>query len=180
MNRSTVKFVVPGRPTRWQRPGQNLLPNGTVVRFTDPNAVAGKKVIAHYARKAMGLRRPFTGPVVLRVNAIFAIPVSWPPRLIEAARQARVWHVADPDYDQIVKQVMDAVVGICWIDDNQVCGFPNGGKRYGHPERTEVMLEALPQAEWEKTPGQRRLEERVAQEGWDLILNPPERRKGRT
>lgn len=173
-----VAFKVDGKPSRWQRPGQGINPTtGEAMRFTDKEAEAGKQRIAWAARQAFGSRRPFTGPVVVRIVAIFAIPPSWPKALQKAAREARVMHVADPDLDQLVKQAKDALKGIAYIDDNQVCGYPNSAKRYGSPERTEITIEALPQAEDEVTPGQRRLEKRIATEGWDAVLAPPPKRK---
>ncbi len=174
-NRVTIK--VDGKPSRWQRPGQGIDKNGKAMRFTDPEAEAGKQKIAALARQAFRGQRPFTGPVIVRVIAIFAIPPSWPPALKAAAKQARVLHVADPDLDQIVKQAKDALKGIAYVDDNQVAGYPNSAKRYGYPERTEIAVEAVPQQPDEVTPGQRRLEKRIATEGWDAVLAPPKKRK---
>jgi Holliday junction resolvase RusA-like endonuclease len=173
-----VSFSVPDKPSRWQRPGQGIHPTtGEPMRFTDKDAEAGKEHIAWHAKKAWGNRRPATGPVVVRVIGIFAIPPSWPPKLQAAAREARVMHVADPDLDQLVKQVKDALKGIAYVDDNQVCGYPNSAKRYGHPQRTDITIEVLPQQPDEITPGQKRLEARIAREGWDAVLHPPKRPK---
>ena len=167
-------FTVPGRPSRWQRPGQGVHPKtGRPMRFTDKKAEAGKKVIAQHARIAWK-GPPAAGPVILRVVAIFRIPVSWPAALKDEACQARVMHVGDPDLDQLVKQVQDALVGIAYHDDNQVCGYPNTAKRYGHPERTEITVEVLEQPEAAKTPGQRRLEALPA----PRALLPGPRRRG--
>lgn len=173
-----VAFSVVEKPSRWQRPGQGVNPHtGEVMRYTDPEAKAGKERIAWAARQAFGAQRPFVGPVLVRVVAIFEIPPSWPAKLQKAAREARVMHVADPDLDQLVKQVKDALIGIAYVDDNQVCGYPNSAKRYGHPQRTEITIEALPQADDEITPGQRRLMKRIETEGWDAVLAPPAKRK---
>lgn len=173
-----VAFTIDGKPSRWQRPGQGIDPRtGRAMRFTDPEAEAGKTRIAWAARQAFGAQKPFTGPVLVRVLAIFEIPPSWPKALQQAAREARVLHVADPDLDQIVKQAKDALKGIAYVDDNQVVGYPNSAKRYGYPQRTEVTVEALPQQPDEITPGQRRLEKRVETEGWDAVLSPPKKRK---
>lgn len=172
-----ISFTVPGRPSRWMRPAENTLPDGTTYRFTDKKAQAGKNAIAFEAKRAFGLRRPFTGPVLVRVIAIFAIPPSWPKKLQQAAREGRVMHVQDPDLDQVVKQAKDAMIGIAFVDDNQVCGYPNSAKRYGYPERTEITIEALPQQGDDITPGQRRLEKRIEDEGWDAVLNPPKKKR---
>lgn len=151
------------------RPGQAVNPKtGRVMRFTDPKAEAGKKNIAQLARIAWGPARPVLGPVVLRVVAVFAVPKSWPKALREQA--ANVMHIADPDLDQLVKQVQDALVGIAYLDDNQVVGYPNSAKRYGSPERTEITLEVLDVPEALRTPGQRDNEKLVASLGWEGFL----------
>lgn len=175
-----VTFSVPGKPSRWMRPGEFTDPKtGITRRTTDKAAEAGKKNIAKHAGLAWGGRLPVTGPLILRVVAIFEIPESWPPALKRAAAQARVMHVADPDLDQLVKQVKDALKGIVYVDDNQVCGYPNSAKRYGGPMRTEITIEVLDQKPDEITPGQKRLEKRIEQEGWAAVLAPPKRRKAR-
>lgn len=144
------------------RPAQGVHPRtGRPLRITDPKAEAEKKVIATAARLAWR-GDPVAGPVVLQVRAIFRIPVSWPPALREAATACRVPHVADPDLDQLVKQVQDALTGIVYWDDNQVVGYAQSAKRYGSPERTEITIEVLDQLDAEKTPGQRDLERAAA------------------
>lgn len=162
------------------RPIDGERPDGSQYRYNDKKAEAARKVIAQEAKIAFMGKRPATGPVIVRVVAIFGIPPSWPPKLRAAALEARVMHIADPDLDQIVKLVKDALKGIAYVDDNQVCGYPNSAKRYGQPERTEVTVTALPQLEDERTPGQRRLEGRIRKEGWDAVLAPPAKSKKRS
>lgn len=158
------------------RPGQGVHPvTGKPMRFTDPKAEAGKKVIAQLARIAW-TGPPVAGPVILRVVAVYPVPKAWPKELQAEAKACRVMHIADPDLDQLVKQVQDALVGIAYIDDNQVCGYPNSAKRYGEPERTEITVEVLDQTDAQKTPGQRQLEERWARGG--LAAAKPRRRTG--
>lgn len=175
-----ITITVPGRPSRWMRPGQDILPDGRVIRFTDKAAEAGKKAVRSEVALCWRGRRPYTGPVLLRVIAIFAIPPSWPKALRQAASEGRVAHVSDPDIDQLVKQVMDALKGVVYVDDNQVCGLPAVSKRYGYPERTEIAIQPLAQAPDEITPGQKRLEARVIKEGWDAVLAPPKKKRSNT
>ena len=140
-----------------------------MVRHTDKKAKAGKDLIAQCARLAWGRAPPCVGPVLVRVVAIFSIPPSWPAKVKKAAQEGRVLHIADPDLDQLIKQVKDALVGIAYVDDNQVAGYPNPAKRYGTPERTEITIEQVEQAPDEITPGQRRVEARAIKAG----LVPP-------
>lgn len=172
-------IVIMGPPSRWMRPGEYTDPKtGISRRITDKKAEAGKKKIADEARLAYRGERPATGPVLVHFMFVFAIPKSWPPALIQAAHEARVMHIADPDLDQLVKQCKDALKGIAYVDDNQVCGYhPAPAKRYGGPERTEITIQVIEQRPDEITPGQRRLERRVEVDGWDAVLSPPKRTK---
>jgi Holliday junction resolvase RusA-like endonuclease len=144
-------------------------------RFTDPKCEAHKNNVRRMLLDLYGRgRKPWTGPVVVGCKFIFAIPESWPPRVKKAALESRVFHMADPDLDQLVKQLMDCLpckwengpdghpyvtkAGVL-VDDNQVVGFIDQPlKRYGYPERTEFVIQSIEQAEDAITPGQRRLE----------------------
>jgi Holliday junction resolvase RusA-like endonuclease len=145
------------------RPAQRVdRRTGKLIRVTDPKAEAEKKVIAQAARLAWR-GDPTTGPVLLGVEAVFRIPPSWPSALREEADRGQLWHVADPDLDQLIKQVQDGLTGIVYWDDNQVVAYgPRPIKRYGSPERTVVRVEVLDQPEAAKTPGQRDLERAAA------------------
>ena len=159
-----VVISIPGWPQRWVRPQQDGRRGSQKnARFTDPKAAAHKRMVAKLLKPLMRGREPWTGPVAISFVAVFAIPESWPKFTKAAARAGRVMHIADPDIDQLLKQIMDAAKGIVFADDNQVCGFvPPFAKRYGHPERTDVVFHLLPQQEDELTPGQRRLEKGAA------------------
>lgn len=170
----TISFTVPGRPTRWMRPGQGTDGEGEPFRFNDKKAESAKRALTWEAKRAFGLRRPALGPVVLGLRFVFAIPPSWSKARRQAALEGRVWHTSDPDIDRLINLVMDALVGIAYVDDNQVVGFiDQPAKRYGHPERTEITVRALPVTDAEKGPGQLRLEKRLAEVGWDVLLAPP-------
>jgi Holliday junction resolvase RusA-like endonuclease len=156
-----VAFTVDGRPRSWKRTAGTVIIKGKPRRLNDPDAEANRKVIAQLARIAWR-GPPVCGPVVLQVRAIFAIPTGWPPALQQEARDCNVPHVQDPDLDRIYNLVADALVGIVYWDDNQICGMAQSAKRYGSPERTEITLEVLDQSEAQKTPGQRKLEAAAA------------------
>ncbi len=156
---------MPGTPRPWKRPAEHVdRRRGIVVRHADPDTRAAEKVIAQLAQLAWR-GPPVTGPVVLRVVAIFGIPASWPERVKAAAREARVMHTIDPDLDRLINLVQDALVGIVYVDDNQVCGYPNSAKRYGSLARTEITIQVLDQQPDEIAPAQRRVVKRAEEKG---------------
>jgi Holliday junction resolvase RusA-like endonuclease len=67
---------------------------------------------------AFGLAaQPTSGPVVLRVTAVFTCPKSDHRKREPLGRR---WHTKKPDADNVLKAVKDAAKGVLWLDDSQV------------------------------------------------------------
>lgn len=62
----------------------------------------------------------YSGPLSVRVTALFTPPASWPQWKKDAALNGRVRHTSKPDGDNILKAVKDACNGIVWHDDSQI------------------------------------------------------------
>jgi len=151
-----IIFSIPGRPTAWMRAGSS-----GERRFTPKKMKVAKQAISTECRRAMGTQGPITGPVRIQMMAIYAIPASWSPALKEAAQRGEIFHVSRPDLDNLEKNLLDALNGIAFMDDCQVAELMCR-KRYGHPERTDVTIWHIEQLDVPATPGQRRLEARIA------------------
>ena len=135
-------------------------PTAIVSLHTPPETVAAEKLVRDLFALHYPKHTPWTRAVMLKFVAVFPIPPSWPKYLKEAAKRGTLIHTSKPDKDNIEKLVVDALKGLAWADDAQVQG--GGIKRYGHPARVEVTLEAIDQPDIPATPGQKRLEARVA------------------
>jgi Holliday junction resolvase RusA-like endonuclease len=70
-------------------------------------------------------------PVMAEFKFFFSKPVS-----VGKKRNA---HVVRPDVDKLMRATMDALKGIIYLDDSQVCDA-HGTKEYGLPERVEVVI----------------------------------------
>lgn len=149
-----IAFMVPGRPKGKGRPrfvGKGRPP------ITPKATVEAEREIGWEARRAMGATPLMTGTVRLSIEAIFRVPTSWPKKLREAALAGEVEYTGKPDRDNIEKLYMDALNGVAWVDDAQVNRGPVD-RRYGYPERVEVMVEELIAAPGLKSPAERRRE----------------------
>lgn len=113
--------------------------------------------------------RPWSGPVMLNFNAVFAIPGSFSYPLAQQARAGKLYVTKKPDKDNIEKLIVDALNGVAFHDDAQVIG--GGVKIYGDLPRLEFSLTRLAQT---ATPAERAAE-RSRQPR--LPLAPPEARK---
>jgi autotransporter-associated beta strand protein len=80
---------------------------------------------------------PLEGPLQLRVE--FVLPR--PQRLLTRRwRELLVWHAARPDIDNLLKSAKDALTGLAWRDDSQVCQV-YAEKRYAnHDEQPHATI----------------------------------------
>jgi Holliday junction resolvase RusA-like endonuclease len=177
-----VTFTIPGPPRGKDRArstarivGYGADARAIVTVYSDPEMEAAEREIARLYKIAAGGRVTITGPVQIKIIAVFAMPPSWPRKTHRIMGPETIWHRGAPDMDNIGKLVCDGLNKVAWVDDGQIAVM-SWGKRYGEPERVEVTIEALPQHPDAVPPAQRLLERRVAQEGWDAVLAPAPRR----
>jgi len=129
-----VEIDIPGRAMPWHRPhdfkGRRLT--------SEANRIA-IGALKELATRHMAGRRPVAGAVRLEVVCVYAIPAGWNAKQRAAALDARAWHTARPDWDNLGKLISDALNGIVYKDD---CQIADGrvAKRYGQPERTMIRV----------------------------------------
>jgi Holliday junction resolvase RusA-like endonuclease len=104
-----ISFFIPGRPFSKQRP---RFAKGRA--YTHPETAAAEKAIAWYAQRAIGASAPLAGPVSLVYECIFVLPEK--PKKGASSD----WHIYRPDLDNMEK-LLDALNGLAWKDDSQVC-----------------------------------------------------------
>lgn len=161
MNRLT--FSVAGEPRGKGRPrfsARVVEVDGTPTAIssvhTPADTLAAEKVVATTFKAMFPKHQPYTRAVMLKFVAVFAVPSSWPKYMKEAAKRGTLYHTSKPDKDNIEKLIVDALNTLAWVDDAQVQG--GGVKRYGHPARIEITIEAIEQPDVPATPGQKRAE----------------------
>jgi Holliday junction resolvase RusA-like endonuclease len=114
-----IFFTVPGNPKPQGRPV--FARHGKFVQTYDPATSRDfKSKVAFFARIAMqkeGLSL-FTEAVVVRADFYFVRP----KRLLKKKIQAdAILHDKKGDLDNLLKAIFDAMNGIVWKDDGQVC-----------------------------------------------------------
>jgi len=125
-----VEFTVPGRPVPQSRP--RVFKNGGVKSNSDKVA-AYKQVIQLLCPR----RKPLFGPVRLLVKAIMPRPKSVP--------KGKRYHDSQPDLDNIVKAIQDALNGLAYEDDGQIAEIVASKHiaAVAGSECTEIILEEL-------------------------------------
>jgi Holliday junction resolvase RusA-like endonuclease len=83
-----------------------------------PHPIAAFKATVRMAFVDAYKGSPLTGP--LRCDCLFVMPR--PKNMIWKTRaMPRMPHTSKPDRDNLDKAVMDALKGLAWVDDSQVC-----------------------------------------------------------
>lgn len=120
-----IKFIVPAVPIAQPRQRTTIRGEGEkafVHNYTpaDHPVNAFKASVRHAARAAYQ-GPPLEGPIELIAWFIMPRPLSmiWKRRRMPRAR-----HIKTPDRDNLEKSLKDALKGIVWRDDSQVCAGP--------------------------------------------------------
>jgi Holliday junction resolvase RusA-like endonuclease len=115
-----IQFVVPAVPIAQPRPRMSVVNgrirvcsayglHGPVRAFKDTTALA--------AREAYD-GPPLEGPISLIV--VFVMP-RVKTQMFKKKAMPRMWHCKTPDTDNLLKSLKDALTGVVWRDDSQVC-----------------------------------------------------------
>lgn len=69
---------------------------------------------------SMALKRmaPLGGP--LKLSLVFVMPRTQ-NQIWKTKPMPRIWHDKKPDFDNLEKSVCDALKGLVWFDDSQIC-----------------------------------------------------------
>lgn len=118
-----------GRP-RFTKTGHTYTPEKTA---TYENRLASQAV------KAVRGVTPIILPVAISIEAYFEIPKSWGKKKTNEALQGDLLHVSKPDIDNVIKIVLDALNGIVYKDDAQVCSIM-AVKQYSNNPRLEIVI----------------------------------------
>jgi len=115
-------------------PNGAMLPAGTAE--SRKRAAQWREDIRHAAREAMDERPPFAGPI--RLMCEFRLP--YPASSIRKYQFGWLPHTKKPDVDKLFRMLADAMTGIVWRDDAQVC-FSAINKVYAWDGRTGAIID---------------------------------------
>lgn len=119
-------FTVPGIPVAQPRQRHRIIPGKNFVQNYTPknDPVNAFKAAVRLAAAAAHQGGPLTGPVELNVTYLMPRPKNHYRTGKHAGQlkdDAPRMHTSKPDRDNLDKALKDALKGICWIDDAQVC-----------------------------------------------------------
>jgi Holliday junction resolvase RusA-like endonuclease len=95
------------------------------------------KLIAQYAKLAMGKHKPMQGAVIGIIGYYIPMPESWSRKKRETMLYER--HTSKPDMTNLRKLVEDALTGIVYEDDCQIAYYEYEAKRWAITGSTEIQ-----------------------------------------
>lgn len=148
-----IKLIFPGTPKSTQ--SVRFAKCGSFIRKYQPAAVIEwKNWIRIQAREQLpdGFEM-FSGPVnIMKIDYVFPVPKSMPKyKAREIENGLVVYRDKKPDLmDNLSKGLMDALTGIVWRDDSQICRVTEIRKIYGAEPGIEICCEEI--VDWKLEP----------------------------
>ncbi len=133
-----MKILIPGVPVGKGRPKFSTF-NGHAVAYT-PEKTVNYETLVKLAFQQSG-EAAFDKETQLRaeINAYFPIPKSTSKKKREQMERGLILPTKKPDTDNIAKAILDALNGIAYYDDAQICEL-HVYKFYSSNPRAEVFL----------------------------------------
>lgn len=143
--RTKIQFEVLGNPKALKR--HRTFRKGSYVGTYDPSKEAKEDflVLAHQNAP----EKPFLGPVRMIIFGYYKRPkyhYGTGKNSEKLRSTAPTWHVNSPDKSNVVKFVEDALNGIFYRDDSQIC-YSIEVKRFSNRPRIKVVIEEFTQDE---------------------------------
>lgn len=114
-----VEFTVPSCPVAQPRHRVGTGASGRPRAYLPADhPVHGYRLDVWKAARAAYQGHPMTGPVSVQLAFVLPRPVAM---VWKRKPMPRLWHTSKPDSDNLVKSTLDAMQGILWVDDCQVC-----------------------------------------------------------
>lgn len=134
-------FTIPGVPVAKGR-AKFARRGAFVTAYTPEKTVNYENLVKMMAAQAMGGAKPLECPVSAHITLNIIPPASWSLKKRQRALNGELLPTSKPDIDNVVKGMFDAMNGIVFVDDKQVCCL-YVAKRYNLTACAVVTVDAL-------------------------------------
>ena len=104
----------------------------------NPKDYTDYKEVIRLAYVAVNKGYPCERPIAMKLEFFFKIPKSWS----KAKKDSAKWHISRPDGDNLAKSIKDALNGVAYRDDSQVC-FLQVRKQYAQFDGVKIEIEEI-------------------------------------
>lgn len=115
-----ISFIVPGNPQGKARPRVCRV-GGKSITYTPNKTVEYEKLIRTSYNAVSGVKFEKNVPLEMNILALFSLPKTASKKFINAALSNEEYPAKKPDSDNIIKVICDALNGLAYHDDSQVC-----------------------------------------------------------
>ena len=144
-----ITFSAPIEPVAKARPRVSMR-GGFARAYTPKKSKKFEDDLAAIAKahlRSIGINSPLTNACSVTIEAFFTVPKSWTKKrkaelLKDSNGLVRHPHVSKPDLDNTQKSVLDALNGIVYVDDCQVCEIV-ARKFYSNSARLDISIEQV-------------------------------------
>lgn len=143
-----VTFVMEGEPVGKGRPKFSVINGKAHVRTPERTVCYQQDIQWEYSRQCKEKRFPDGVPLAVDIIAYYRIPSSQSEKVKRKMQEGTIRPTKKPDCDNVIKAVLDALNGLAYKDDCQVCEIALH-KWYSKNPRVEVEIR-----ESEKTEAQ--------------------------
>ena len=137
-----MRFTVFGEPTGKGRPKFSTF-NGHAVAYTPSKTVNYENLVKLSYQQQLG-NKPFEKDIPLEaiITAFFSIPKSASKRKAAQMIEGKIRHTKKIDADNLAKACLDALNGIAYYDDSQICSL-RVSKWYSDIPRVEIEIKEV-------------------------------------
>jgi Holliday junction resolvase RusA-like endonuclease len=115
-----INFTIPGQPQGKARPRMCRV-HGKNLTYTPKKTIEYEKLIRASFCAASKENFEKKVPLEVKMLALFSIPESKSNKLKNLMNSGKIWPTKKADCDNIIKVVLDALNGLAYFDDSQVC-----------------------------------------------------------
>ena len=124
------RWAIPGQPIAKGRP-RMAIKGHRIIAYTPDATRQYERDAKIIIKAAMAGRQALEGPVSVSMSFYF-----------QELKRKKQWHTSRPDIDNLIKSGLDAMNGIAFVDDSQVCEL-HVFKSYGENPRVEIIMTGL-------------------------------------
>lgn len=139
----TIEFTIPGSPKGKQRPRVCRI-KGRSITYTPKQTVEYENQIRAISFKVANFKFERHIPLEIAILALFEPPKSVSQKVRDLMLAGEILPVKRPDGDNIIKIILDALNGVLYHDDAQICKI-HFTKKYAEKPETKVLIKTI---EW--------------------------------
>lgn len=140
IKKKEINFIVNDKPFGKQRP--RFARKGRYIStYTPRETVEYENKVRKTYQKTVGDIQ-LEGPIEVNITGVFPIPESASKKQKIEMMNGTMQHTKKPDCDNIGKSILDALNGVAFKDDAQICML-SIRKKYGDPPKVIVSLKEI-------------------------------------